>query len=194
MGTRFPTTSLPNSPVFETVLAPGSPSFLTNFSSRAHSFLIFPEYDHDLHQAVELPHIPWKGKTVRILIVEDDERIVSFMKRGLEAEDFNIDVASGTSQAIDMVNARFYDLLIIDIFLGADDGLDLCHSLRRRRVVTPILIMTAKGTPETEKASKEVGADAYLAKPFAFEDLIATIARFRTPASPSEHRREVHAK
>ena len=131
---------------------------------------------------------------MHILIVEDDERIVGFMKRGLEAEDFNIDVASGTSQAIDMVNARFYDLLIIDIFLGADDGLDLCQTLRRRRVVAPILIMTAKGTPETEKASKEAGADAYLAKPFAFEDLIATIARFRTPASPSKHRREVHAK
>ncbi|TKB66123.1 MAG: response regulator [Nitrospira sp.] len=131
---------------------------------------------------------------MHILIVEDDERIVGFMKRGLEAEDFNIDVASGTSQAIDMVNARFYDLLIIDIFLGADDGLDLCRSLRQRRVGSPILIMTAKGTPETEQASKEAGADAYLAKPFAFEDLIATIARFRTPASPSEHRREVYAK
>lgn len=131
---------------------------------------------------------------MHILIVEDDERIVGFMKRGLEAEDFNIDVASGTSQAIDMVNARFYDLLIIDIFLGADDGLDLCRSLRQRRVGSPILIMTAKGTPETERVSKAAGADAYLAKPFAFEDLIATIARFRTPASPSEHRREVHAK
>ncbi len=130
---------------------------------------------------------------MHILIVEDDERIVGFMKRGLEAEDFTIDVASGTSQAIDMVNARFYDLLIIDIFLGPDDGLDLCQTLRRRRVESPILIMTAKGTPETERVSKAAGANAYLAKPFAFEDLIATIARLHAPASPSEHRREVHA-
>ncbi|MGB4068648.1 MAG: response regulator transcription factor [Nitrospira sp.] len=135
-----------------------------------------------------------KGKTVHILIVEDDERIVGFMKRGLEAEDFNIDVASGMSQAIDMVNARFYDLLIIDIFLGADDGLDLCQTLRRRRVGSPILIMTAKGTPETERVSKAAGADAYLAKPFAFEDLVATIAGLRRSYSPSDFLKEVHAK
>jgi DNA-binding response OmpR family regulator len=120
---------------------------------------------------------------VRILIVEDDERIVSFMKRGLEAEEFDVDIASGKSQTCDLVTTRHYDLIIIDIFLGPDDGLDLCHSLRQRRVGSPILIMTAKGTPETEKASKEAGADAYLAKPFAFEDLIGTIARLRTAYS-----------
>ena len=131
---------------------------------------------------------------MRILIVEDDERIVSFMKRGLEAEEFDVDIASGKSQTCDLVTTRDYDLIIIDIFLGPDDGLDLCQTLRRRRVGSPILIMTAKGTPETEKVSKGAGADAYLAKPFAFEDLIATIARLHTSASPSEHRREVHAK
>ena len=131
---------------------------------------------------------------MRILIVEDDERIVGFMKRGLEAEEFDVDIASGTSHAIDMVNAGFYDLLIIDIFLGPDDGLDLCRSLRQRRVGSPILIMTAKGTPETEQASKEAGADAYLAKPFAFEDLITTIARLRTSDSPSDSLRTVRSK
>jgi two-component system, OmpR family, response regulator len=135
-----------------------------------------------------------QGPAVHILIVEDDERIVSFMKRGLEAEDFTVDVATGASQAIEMVNDRFYDLLIIDIFLGPDDGLDLCQTLHQRPVESPILMMTAKGTPETEKASKKAGADAYLAKPFAFEDLIATIARLRTHTSPAEHRREVRAK
>ena len=135
----------------------------------------------------------WKGKTVRMLIVEDDERIVGFMKRGLEAEGFNVDVASGTSHAFDLVNTRIYDLLIIDIFLGPDDGLDLCHTLRQQRVGVPILIMTAKGTPETEKASKKAGADAYLAKPFAFDDLIATIARLRASYS-SDPVQKVHAK
>jgi two-component system, OmpR family, copper resistance phosphate regulon response regulator CusR len=131
---------------------------------------------------------------VRILIVEDDERIVSFMKRGLEAEEFDVDIASGKSQTCDLVTTRHYDLIIIDIFLGPDDGLDLCHSLRQRRVGSPILIMTAKGTPETEKASKEAGADAYLAKPFAFEDLIGTIARLRTAYSPADSLQEVRAK
>jgi DNA-binding response OmpR family regulator len=131
---------------------------------------------------------------VRILIVEDDERIVSFMKRGLEAEDFHVDIASGKSQTCDLITARTYDLIIIDIFLGPDDGLDLCQTLRHKRVDSPILIMTAKGTPETEKASKAAGADAYLAKPFAFEDLVATIARLRTSYSPTDSLLEVHAK
>jgi DNA-binding response OmpR family regulator len=131
---------------------------------------------------------------VHILIVEDDERIVSFMKRGLEAEGFAVDTASETSQAYDLINVRTYDLIIIDIFLGPDDGLDLCQALRLRRVESPILIMTAKGTPETEKASKKAGANAYLAKPFAFEDLVATIARLRTSNSPSDALKEVRAR
>lgn len=131
---------------------------------------------------------------MHILIVEDDERIVGFMKRGLEAEGFNVDVASGASHTFDLVNTRSYDLLIIDIFLGPDDGLDLCQTLRQQQVEFPILLMTAKGTPETEKASKKAGADAYLAKPFAFDDLIAIIARFRTSHSPSYLLKEVRAK
>jgi DNA-binding response OmpR family regulator len=86
-----------------------------------------------------------------------------------------------------------YDLLIIDIFLGPDDGLNLCQTLRQQRVGFPILIMTAKGTPETEKASKKAGADAYLAKPFAFDELVATIARLRASYS-SDPVQKVHAK
>lgn len=127
-----------------------------------------------------------KGLSVRILIVEDDERIVSFMKRGLEAEDFRIDVASGTSHAFNLITEHIYDLLIIDIFLGPNDGLNFCRTLRERHIDVPILIMTAKGSPETEQASKDAGANAYLAKPFAFEDLIATIARLHPRKDPHD--------
>jgi DNA-binding response OmpR family regulator len=116
-----------------------------------------------------------KGEPVRILIVEDDERIIGFMKRGLEAEEHEVDIASGKSQTVAQITTRRYDLIIIDIFLGPDDGLDICQTLRRQRVGSPILVMTAKGTPETAQASKKAGADAYLAKPFAFEDLLATL-------------------
>ena len=131
---------------------------------------------------------------MHLLIVEDDERIIGFMKRGLEAEGFNVDVALGTPQAFELVNARIYDLLIIDIFLGPNDGLGFCQTLRERHIQVPILIMTAKGTPETEQVSKEAGADAYLAKPFAFEDLLTTIARLRTSSSLANPLKEVHAK
>ena len=125
---------------------------------------------------------------MRILIVEDDERIVSFMKRGLEAEDFEVDVAPDTSRTFDLISTQVYDLVIIDIFLGPDDGLDLCQTLRQRRLESPILIMTAKGTPDTEQASKEAGADAYLPKPFAFDELIATIMRLCKPPVPKDVR------
>jgi len=123
---------------------------------------------------------------MRILVVEDDERIVAFMKRGLEAEDFTVDVASGKSHALDLINARAYDLLIIDIYLGPDDGLGFCETLRQEHKHVPIVIMTAKGTPETDRISKAAGANAYLAKPFAFQDLVETIVRLRPTKQPHD--------
>lgn len=127
-----------------------------------------------------------KGRCVHILVVEDDERIVAFMKRGLEAEDFTVDVASGTAQALDLISSRGYDLLIIDIYLGPDDGLEFCATVRLHHKRVPIVIMTAKGTPETDRVSKAAGANAYLAKPFAFQDLIETIARLRPTREPHD--------
>lgn len=129
---------------------------------------------------------------MRILIVEDDERIVSFMKRGLEAEDFDIAIASGKAQTLALTTAQAYDIIILDIFLGPDDGLEICQTLRQQHVRSPILIITAKGTTEIQKASEAAGADAYLPKPFAFEDLVATITRLHT--SFSDPLREIHAK
>ncbi|MFO0697826.1 MAG: response regulator [Nitrospira sp.] len=116
--------------------------------------------------------------------MEDDERIIAFMKRGLEAESYEVDIASSKSQTLDLIKSHIYDVIILDIFLGADDGLDICRMLRHRGVGSSILLMTAKGTAEMEKASKNAGANAYLAKPFAFEELIATIVRLRKPCVP----------
>jgi DNA-binding response OmpR family regulator len=114
---------------------------------------------------------------VRILIVEDDERIVSFMKRGLEAEAHEVDISSGKSQTFALTAACTYDVIILDIFLGPDDGLDICQALKQRGVKSSILLMTAKGTAEIEKMSKNAGADAYLSKPFSFDDLLETLTR-----------------
>lgn len=125
---------------------------------------------------------------MHILIVEDDERIISFMKRGLEAETYEVDIASTKSQTLDLTKACTYDVIILDIFLGPDDGLDICQALRRQGVASSILLMTAKGTAEIEKTSKTAGADAYLAKPFSFDELLATIARLGTPGAPRHQR------
>lgn len=123
---------------------------------------------------------------MHILIVEDDERIVSFMQRGLEAEGYTVDTASGKAEAVAYIETLPYDLIILDIFLGLDDGLEMCRTLRGQRVRTPILIITAKGTTEIKEASTEAGADAYLPKPFAFDELISTIVRLGTASAPNE--------
>ncbi len=115
---------------------------------------------------------------MHILIVEDDERIVSFMKRGLEAEEHCVEVSSGKSQTLALTRANVYDVIILDIFLGPDDGLDICRTLRQRGVESSILLMTAKGTAEMEKMSRQAGADAYLSKPFSFDDLLEMLIRF----------------
>ncbi len=139
-------------------------------------------------------HVFLIGKPVHILIVEDDERIISFMKRGLEAEEHEVDVASGKFQTLALITTDTYDVIILDIFLGPDDGLDICRTLRHRGVESPILLMTAKGTAAIEKTSREAGANAYLAKPFSFDDLVATIAHLGTPRVPSESQTDVHTQ
>jgi two-component system copper resistance phosphate regulon response regulator CusR len=113
--------------------------------------------------------------TMRVLLVEDDDRIASFIKRGLEAEAYEVDLASEKAQALALTEAGKYDAILMDIYLGSEDGLDICRTLRRQSVRTPILIMTAKDSAETRRQSEEAGADAYLPKPFPFEDLVATI-------------------
>ncbi len=131
---------------------------------------------------------------MRILLVEDDEWIVGFMKRGLEAEEYEVDLASGKAQTLDLTESRTYDVIILDIFLGPDDGLDICRTLRRRSVETPILVMTAKDSAETIKASAEAGANAYLPKPFLFEELLVTIKRLRESSVSSDSLKEVQAE
>jgi len=115
----------------------------------------------------------------RILLVEDDLRIINFMQRGLEAEGITLDVASAKTPAIHLTESRRYDTIILDIYLGDDDGLDVCRTLRQRSIDTPVLVMTAKDSTELREASVKAGATAYLPKPFSFEDLLSTLGRMR---------------
>ena len=121
----------------------------------------------------------------RILLVDDDDRIINFMQRGLEAEGLQVDVASANDQALHLTESHRYDAVILDIFLGNDDGLELCRILRERSIDTPVLVMTAKDCPELREAGRQAGASAYLPKPFSFEDLLGTLKSFQ-PASECE--------
>lgn len=112
---------------------------------------------------------------MQILLVEDDERIVSFIKRGLEAEHYRVDVAHDGVEAIDMGRAIRYQLIILDLVLPIKGGVEVCRTLRSEKIQTPILMLTAKDTLQEKVEGLKVGADDYLTKPFAFEELLARI-------------------
>lgn len=112
---------------------------------------------------------------MEILLVEDDERIVSFVKRGLEAERYLVDVACNGQEAVDMARAISYRLIILDLVLPIRNGSEVCRFLRQERIDTPILMLTAKDTVEEKVEGFSVGADDYLTKPFVFEELLARV-------------------
>ncbi|MFQ5804390.1 MAG: response regulator transcription factor, partial [Candidatus Methylomirabilales bacterium] len=112
---------------------------------------------------------------MRLLLIEDDSRIARFIKRGLEAERYLVDVAVDGQQGIEMGQVGNYDLIILDIILPITNGIQLCQHLRSQRIQTPILMLTAKDSVDDKVEGFGAGADDYLTKPFAFEELLARI-------------------
>ncbi|MFZ5595048.1 MAG: response regulator transcription factor [Pseudomonadota bacterium] len=123
-----------------------------------------------------------------ILLVEDDERIVTFVKRGLEAEGYLMDVASTGKEALRVGRSPVYGLIILDLMLPDMDGREICRQLRAEEVSTPILMLTAMDALEDKVGGLRLGADDYLTKPFAFEELLARIQalRRRSPSYTSQ--------
>lgn len=112
---------------------------------------------------------------MQILLVEDDERITRFIKRGLEAEHYQVDIAPSGAEAIHMASGPAYQVIILDLILPDLGGVEVCKRLREEKVNTPILMLTAKDTLQDKVHGLEVGADDYMTKPFAFEELLARI-------------------
>jgi DNA-binding response OmpR family regulator len=112
---------------------------------------------------------------MNVLLVEDDERIVEFVRRGLEAEGHEVDVARGGLEALRRAQARSCELIILDLLLPDLDGRELCRRVRAAQIATPILMLTALDTLEDKVRGLRIGADDYLAKPFAFEELLARV-------------------
>ncbi|HEV3503780.1 MAG TPA: response regulator transcription factor [Actinomycetes bacterium] len=111
----------------------------------------------------------------RILIVEDEERIASFLRKGLTASGFVTEVAAGGGQALALLRARRFDLLVLDLGLPDMDGFDLLDELRRFDQRLPVVILTARDSVRDTVAGLEGGADDYLTKPFSFEELLARV-------------------
>lgn len=110
---------------------------------------------------------------MRILIVEDEPKVASFIRRALEEERYAVDVCSDGIQGRDLASEVNYDLIILDLMLPGLPGLDVLKELRSGRVKTPILILTARSEVDQRVNGLDAGADDYLTKPFAIEELLA---------------------
>lgn len=112
---------------------------------------------------------------MRILVVEDDEQIASFIEKGLREAGHPADVATDGEAALDWTNVVDYDAIVLDVMLPTRDGLDVTRELRRRGVRVPILMLTARDAVDDRVAGLDSGADDYLVKPFAFAELLARL-------------------
>jgi two-component system copper resistance phosphate regulon response regulator CusR len=112
---------------------------------------------------------------MRILVVEDDRKVARFIQQGLGEEGHAVDVAPDGEAGARLAHVEAYDLLILDVQLPAKNGLELAAELRRERISTPILMLTARDTTEDIVRGLDAGADDYLTKPFAFDELVARV-------------------
>ena len=125
------------------------------------------------------------GLNMRILVVDDDPQIVSFLKRGLTYEGYTVDTASDGTEALARAREAEPDLVILDIMMPGIDGLEVSRRLREASKV-PIIMLTAKGTVTDRVKGLDSGADDYLVKPFAFDELLARIRAMLRRSQPTE--------
>jgi DNA-binding response OmpR family regulator len=112
---------------------------------------------------------------VRLLVIEDEPRILAFLRDGLEAEGFVVDGVGDGAAGLALALAERFDLVVLDLLLPGLDGLEVLAELRRRRSSTPVLILSARADVPTKLRGFDLGANDYLAKPFSFEELVARI-------------------
>lgn len=123
---------------------------------------------------------------MRILLVEDEKRVVSFVKKGLEEEYYTVDVAADGAAGFELFQTFPYDLLVIDLMLPKLDGMTLCGKIRAIDNSVPILILTARSSVEDKVKGLDIGADDYLVKPFAFSELSARIRALLRRKAPQQ--------
>jgi len=124
---------------------------------------------------------------MRLLLVEDEQKVARFVRQGLTEEGYAVDVAADGETGLAMALDRVHDLLILDIQLPKMDGLRVLQKLRQAKVPTPVLLLTVRATIEDKVLGLDAGADDYLTKPFAFQELVARVRallRRRAEATP----------
>ncbi len=112
---------------------------------------------------------------MHILVVEDEQRLAFLLRRVLLEERHTVDLAYDGQTGLDLALSDTYDVAILDVMLPGLDGLEVCRQMRAERIMTPVLMLTARGAVEDRVVGLNVGADDYLVKPFAMEELLARI-------------------
>jgi two-component system, OmpR family, response regulator len=112
---------------------------------------------------------------VRALVVEDQPKLASLIRRGLSEEGYSVDVAADGPQALVRATATDYDVIVLDVMLPGLDGFEVCRRLREQTVQAPVLMLTARDGVDDRVAGLDLGADDYLTKPFAFDELLARL-------------------
>lgn len=121
------------------------------------------------------PPQPKAETPVRILVVEDHEKVAQFIVKGLREERFAVDLATSGTDGLSMACVGDYDVMVLDVLLPGRNGYDVVTELRARGVGTPVLMLTARAQVEDRVRGLDAGADDYLTKPFAFAELLARV-------------------
>src|SRR5579871_3264592 len=112
---------------------------------------------------------------MHILVVEDEQRLAFLLRRVLLEERHTVDIANDGNAGLDLALSDTYDVVVLDLMLPGLNGLEICRQMRAERIMTPVLMLTARGAVEDRVTGLNVGADDYLTKPFAMEELLARI-------------------
>jgi DNA-binding response OmpR family regulator len=112
---------------------------------------------------------------MRVLVIEDETKVGSFIKRALEEESYAVDLCEDGAQGLDMALSGSYDLIMIDLMLPSLPGLEVLTRLRKDKIQTPVLILTAQSKVDQRVKGLDAGADDYLTKPFAIDELLARV-------------------
>jgi DNA-binding response OmpR family regulator len=123
---------------------------------------------------------------VRILVVEDEQKVANAVKEGLEDEHFDVVVAPTGEDAFFRVNTERFDLIVLDLMLPGRDGLQILGTIRKRGLETPVLLLTARDSLKDRVTGLNSGADDYLVKPFAFAELLARIRALLRRGRPAD--------
>ncbi len=125
---------------------------------------------------------------MRILLIEDDDKIQAFVSKGFQHERYTVDIASSGNEGLELWQNHRYDAVVLDIMLPGISGIKILKQMRNKGDITPVLILSAKATVDDRVVGLEAGADDYLIKPFSFTELAARLHAITRRRNPGQHK------